>query len=135
MAQGTHSCCRPTGGGASPGAKRLERGFQNGTCQSQCHCGGMSSPKWLPSVSPPPGGASLASCLCKALQDQKVGLIQVPFKLLPLCWDLEHIRFFKCHLTVQSLFPIASGSSECKPSWYSKLDILGAYLPYAEPPG
>ena len=45
------------------------------------------------------------SCLLplqEDLQDQQVGLIQVPFKLLPLHWESEHVRFCMCPLRVES---------------------------------
>ena len=43
--------------------------------------------------------------LQKALQDQQMGLTQAAFKLLPLHWDLECVRFCMCPLRVASLFP------------------------------
>lgn len=36
--------------------------------------------------------------LQEALQDQQVGLTQAFFRLLPLCWLLEHVRFCLCLL-------------------------------------
>ena len=35
------------GVGLGPEDNKLEGGFQNGTCQYQCPCGRISSPKWL----------------------------------------------------------------------------------------
>ena len=37
--------------GLSPGTNKLERGFQNGTCQNQSPSHRGSSPKWPPQVS------------------------------------------------------------------------------------
>ena len=48
------------------------------------------------------------SCLLplwEALQDQQVGLTQSPFKLLPLCWVLECVRFCIHLLEAECLFP------------------------------
>ena len=45
--------------------------------------------------------------LREALQDQQVGLMQVPFKLLPLPWVPEHVKFCVGLLRVVSLFPTA----------------------------
>ena len=55
---------------------------------------------------------SRGSCSCllplgEALQDQQVGMTQAPFKLLPLCWILEHARFCMHPLRAESLFPTA----------------------------
>ena len=50
------------------------------------------------------------SCLLpfwEALLDQQVRLTQAPFKLLPLLWDSEHVRFCMHPLRAESLFPIA----------------------------
>lgn len=43
----------------------------------------------------------------EALQDHQVGLTQSPFKLLPLHWDLECVRFCLHLWRVESLFPTA----------------------------
>ena len=45
--------------------------------------------------------------LQETLQDQQVGLTQVPLKLLPLCWDLEYVRFCVRPLTVDFLLAVA----------------------------
>ena len=45
--------------------------------------------------------------LREALQDQQVGLMQVPFKLLPLPWAPEHVKFCVGLLRAVSLFPTA----------------------------
>ena len=86
-----------------PGSDRLEGRFQNGSCQHQGPLSRMSSPKLLLPASPSYRGSP--SCflpLWKALQDQRVGLTQGPFKLLPLRWDLEHVRFCVHPLRVES---------------------------------
>ena len=40
-------------------------------------------------------------------QDQQVGLTQAPFKLLPLGWISEHVRFYMSPLREESMFPTA----------------------------
>ena len=51
----------------------------------------------------------ISSCLpvslWETLQDQQVGLTQVPFNLLLLPWVLEQVRFCMCPFRVESLFP------------------------------
>ena len=50
------------------------------------------------------------SCLLhvwEAIQDQLVVLIQAPFKLMLLHWDLEFMGFCMCLLNVESLFSTA----------------------------
>lgn len=42
--------------------------------------------------------------LWKALLHQQKGLTQTPFKLLPLSWDVEHVRFCVSPLRVESLY-------------------------------
>ena len=94
--------------GLGPEANKLDVGFQNGACQHQTLYGRTSSPKWLPPVS-----LSLrlsTNCLlplCETVQDQQVGLIQTPFKLLLLIWVPEHVRFCVHPLRVECLFPTA----------------------------
>ena len=44
-------------------------------------------------ISIPRGCPSYLLSLWEALQDQQVGLTQTPFKLLPLPWDSECVRF------------------------------------------
>ena len=39
------------------------------------------------------------------LQDQQMYLTQASFKLLPLHWNSEHVRFCVCPLKVESLCP------------------------------
>ena len=56
--------------------------------------------------------------LLESLQDQLVGLTQAFFKLLPVHWDSEPVRFWLCPLS-----PRASGSPVRKPSWPSKPDF------------
>ena len=57
---------------------------------------------YIPGMSP-----SFLLPLQETLQDQQVGLIQVPFTLLLLPWVLEHVRFRMHALRVESLFPPA----------------------------
>lgn len=52
----------------------------------------------------PQGSPRCLLLLWEALQDHQVGIIQSPFKLLPLHWDLEHVRFCLHFLRVESLF-------------------------------
>ena len=58
------------------------------------------------SVSIPRGSRSCLLPLQEALQGQQMGLTLAPFKLLPLFWDSEHVRFCMCPLKVESLFPL-----------------------------
>ena len=51
-----------------------------------------------------------SSCLLplqEALQDQQVGLIQAPFKLVFLPWVSKYVRFGVHPLRVKSTFPTA----------------------------
>ena len=51
-----------------------------------------------------------SSCLLplqESLQDQQMGLTQAPFKLLPLHWVSDHVRFCVCRTRTESLFPTA----------------------------
>ena len=59
-------------------------------------------PKWLLPMSLSPRGVPVASCLTKRLS-KITSLIQAYFRVLPLCWDLEHVRFCKCPLRVKSV--------------------------------
>ena len=60
------------------------------------------------SVYVPRVSSSCLLALWEAFQDQQVGLIQAPFKLLLLPWVLEHVRFCVHPLRVESLlFPTA----------------------------
>ena len=69
------------------------------------------------SISVPRGSPSCLLPLLEAIQYQQVCLIQVPFKLLPLCWDLERV-YFCMHPYEQSLgFLQLSGTPEHKPHW------------------
>ena len=55
------------------------------------------------------GGVPVASCLSKRLsKNRKVCVTWVPFKLLPLHWVSEHVRFCMCPLRVESQFSIAA---------------------------
>ena len=60
----------PKGCWVGPGssANKPEGGFQSGTCQHPCPCGGTSSPKWLLPVSLSPGWAPVAFCLSGRLR-------------------------------------------------------------------
>ena len=53
------------------------------------------------------GSPSCLLHLWEALQEQLVGLTLPPFKLLPLYWDLNHVRFSVTLFRVESLFPTA----------------------------
>lgn len=67
--------------------------------------------------------------LWRILQDQQAGLIQAPFKSMPLWGELELERFC-VHLYEQSLyFPQPSSSPVHNPCWPSKPDVLGTCLP------
>lgn len=46
-------------------------------------------------------------------------LTQGPFKPLPPCWDLEHLRFRACPLRVAYLLPIALQLSQAKAPLFS----------------
>lgn len=54
-----------------------------------------------------------------------MGLTPAPFKLLPLQWDSEHVRFCVCPLRAESVFATAL--------WPSEPDILGVVFPIQEP--
>ena len=74
------------GVGLGPEDNKLEGGFQNGTCQYQCPCGRISSPKWLLLVFVSQCDPQLPSDSLWDSPDHQVGLIQVPLKLLLLPW-------------------------------------------------
>lgn len=77
-----------------PSTNKLEGGFQNGTYQHQCTCGGMSSLKMAAaSIHVPRVSFSCLLPLPEALQDQEVGLTQAAFKLLLMPLVLKHVRF------------------------------------------
>ena len=76
---------------ASTSVHMVEQAPQNGCCQFLCPQGELQD--LLP--------------LREALQDQQVGLTQVPFKFLPLPWVPGHVKFCVGLLRVVSLFPTA----------------------------
>lgn len=82
---------------SSPGADKLERGFQNGTCQHEHPYGTMSFYKWLLPVTMSQDELQLPPNSWEALQDHQVGLTQAPFKLLLLIWVLDG-KFSLCAL-------------------------------------
>lgn len=89
-----------TSGQVSASTNWLEGGLKSGTCLYQCPHGRTSFQKWLLPASVP-STLDIPTCLLslqKALQDQQVGLTQAFFRLLPLCWVLEHVRFCSCPL-------------------------------------
>ena len=159
--RGVWSWCGPIGGwGWVPDTNRLKGIlFQNGAYQHLCYHGRMNFPKWLLPASQFLGG--VPSCLLllqEALQDQQMGLTQASFKLLPLHWDSEHVRFCVCPLRVESLLPITlwlfqtwtllvfkaghsfGSSSQCStpglgsPVWSLDRSFLGEYLGYCNIP-
>ena len=73
-------------------------------CQYQRPCGRKSSHKWLLSVRVPSESFCLWP-LSEPLWDQQVGLIQLPFKRLPLPWALELGDSVCVPWRVESLFP------------------------------
>ena len=97
------------------------RALQNGACGCQCFCSRTDSQQWLWPSSPSQGEVQVASCLSRRLfKLSKLGLLQALFKLLPLCWDSNHIRFCVHLLRVESLLstvlwlsPITVGLLEC----------------------
>lgn len=91
---------------SSPGADKLERGFQNGTCQHEHPYGTMSFYKWLLPVTMSQDELQLPPNSWEALQDHQVGLTQAPFKLLS-CLGPQCMRFYVCPLRVESLCPMA----------------------------
>ena len=76
---------------ASTSVHMVEQAPQNGCCQFLYPQGELQG--LLP--------------LREALQDQQVGLMQAPFKFLPLPWVPGHVKFCVCLLRVVSLFPTA----------------------------
>ena len=64
----------------------------------------------------------------EALQNQHMCLIQVPFKLLPLHWGSEHVRFWVCPVRVKPDFPHLFGCLVDKPCWSLKPDALGLFF-------
>lgn len=80
--------------GQDSGINRLKRGFQNDTHQYRCQPCRTRSQKWLPLKFHSLEGVPAAFCLSRRLSwDQWVGLTPTPFKLLPLCWNSEHVSF------------------------------------------
>lgn len=72
------------------------------------------------------------SCLLplqKSLQDQQVGLIQAPFKLLLLLWVLVYVRLCVCPLRIEYYLHIVFWFSKMQAHWPLKLYILGNNLP------
>ena len=84
------------------------------------------------SVYVPRGSPTSLLPLWEALQDQQVGLTQIPFKWLLLHRDLEYVKFCMCPL---SYLPEPSGSAIYKFCWPAKPGVLGAHLPSAGTPG
>ena len=66
--------------------------------------------------------------LLEALQNQHMCLIQVPFKLLPLHWGSEHVRFWACPVRVKPDFPHLLGCLVDKPYWSLKPGALGLFF-------
>ena len=89
-----------TSGQVSASTNWPEGGLKTGTCLHQCPHGRTRFQNWLLPASVP-STLGLPACLLslqEALQDQQVGLTQAFFRLLPLCWLLEHVRFCLCPL-------------------------------------
>lgn len=63
---------------------------------------------------------------------EQAGLTPNPSKLLPLCWDLECVRFCMHPVEAEFLFPV---SPMCKPHWPStQPDDPGSCLPHKKNP-
>lgn len=88
----------------------------------------MNSLKQLLPVSITLGGVPVVLSPQDALQDQQIHLTQVPFKLLPLCWDLEHVDFVSCPVRAASLFPTALQLSHVQVLLPFKARCSGAHL-------
>lgn len=76
----------------------------------------------------------IPSCILplqKGFQDEQVGLTQALFKLLLLYLDLESFEILHSPFQSQVCFPQPSGSSQNKPLWFQKPDVLKGHLPSA----
>lgn len=82
----------------------------------------------------PPIPAPLAHALI-FLNEFPFYMTQVLFKVLPLPWDSEQVCLYKSPSRVESHFPKPSSSPEHRPHWFSKPDVIGAYLPIVGPLG
>lgn len=69
--------------------------------------------------------------LQEGFQDEQVGLTQALFKLLLLYLDLDSFEILHSPCQSQVCFLQPSGSSQNKPLWFSKPDVLEAHLPSA----
>ena len=86
----------------------------------------MSSPTWLPPVSPSPGEAQFPPASPVGSPRSAFGVILAAFKLLLLLWHSEHV----CGLYMYNLcFLQPSDSPEHKTCYFSKTDTLGTHLP------
>ena len=74
---------------------------------AKCLRGRMNSPKCPPPVCMSLGESQLSLAFPGGSSRSAGGLTQGPFKLLPLCWDWEYVRFFVCPLRAESLSPSA----------------------------
>ena len=93
---------------------------------------GVIAIEWDPKVAAgrisfPRGSSTCLLPLQGGLQDQQVGVTQAPVKLLPLCWDLERVRFCKCLLRAKSLFPTALLLPQDKPTCFQSLAFWGSF--------
>lgn len=104
---------------ASPRVHVVECVPQNGCLQ--CLCPQVSS-RYLLSVQ-------------EALEDQQLSLTQAPFRLLPLPWVLEHVRFCVHPLGVKSVSHILLGLSEVSPTGLQGKSVLQSFLPSQGPLG
>lgn len=96
-------CCPLAG--SNPLMLGGQREDPNGARQHQGPPGGPSSPRGSHQRLCPQSESSLPPALPDALQDQQVGLTLASSKLLPLCWDSEHVRCCVRRLRRESLFP------------------------------
>ena len=75
------------------------------------------------SVYVPMGSFSCLLPLWEALLHQQESLTQTPFKLLPLSWDVEHVRFCVSPLRVETLYVTALWLSHTQSPLASELHI------------
>ena len=80
------------------------------------------------SIYVPRGNFHCLLLLQEALQDQQMGMTQAPFKLLPLPWVLEHVKFCMHSFTVESLFSTALWLAAIHTPLAFKVNHLGAHL-------
>ena len=113
----------------SHNTNRLQRGFQNNTCQNQCNCGRMSFQKWLPPLSTSLVWDPVSFCFSGRLSIGRYdpGSFHITASTLGsgVCESLC------ATLRGDSLFPTPSGAPKSKPHWPSKSNILGVHLPDA----